>query len=97
MTGAARPTDSGWEVRVRLLDIAYQPGDLVTIEADAAQPEDLELGCVSYAPDSEPCGERRGSTLTYAIPASRTEVPPEFVITVDSRVGQVVEPPIDRG
>ena len=52
MTGAARPTDSGWEVRVRLLDIAYQPGDPVTIEADAAQPDDLELGCVSYAPDS---------------------------------------------
>ena len=42
VTGAARPTDSGWEVRVRLLDIAYQPGDPVTIEADgraAGRPE----------------------------------------------------------
>lgn len=97
VTGAARPTDAGWEVRARLLDIAYQPGDPVTIVADAAQPAGLALGCVSYAPDSEPCGERRGSTLTYAIPATRTEVPPEFVITVESRVGQVADPPIDRG
>ena len=96
MTGAARPTDSGWEVRVRLLDIAYQPGDPVTIMADAGQPDDLKLGCVSYAPESQPCGERHGSTLTYAIPASRTEVPPEFVIMVEAgATGR--EPPIDRG
>jgi len=38
VTGASRPTDSGWEVRVRLLDIAYQPGDPVTIQADAGRP-----------------------------------------------------------
>ena len=95
VTGASRPTDQGWEVRVRLLDIAYQPGDLVTIQADAAQPDDLDLGCVHYAPESQPCGERQGSTLTYAL-ESRTVVPPEFVITVGSRVGPVAEPPIDR-
>ena len=50
MTGAARPTDQGWEVRVRLLNIAYQPGDPVTIEADSVQPGELELGCVSVPP-----------------------------------------------
>jgi len=97
VTGAARPTDSGWEVPVRLLDIAYQTGDPVSIVAAAAQPDDLELACVNYAPDNEPCGERRGSTLTYAIPESRTEVPPEFVITVERRDRQVPQPPIDRG
>jgi len=92
--------DGSYDVRLvqaQTLDIAYQPGDPVTIKADAAHPDDLELGCVSYASDSEPCGERQGSTLTYAVPASRTEVPPEFVITVGSRFGQVVEPTIDRG
>ena len=77
VTGAARPTDQGWEVRVRLLNIAYQPGDPVTIEAESAQPRALELGCVTYAPDSRPCGERHGSRLTYAVPAGRaTGVPP---------------------
>ena len=64
--------------------------------ADAAPPDDLKLGCVSYAPDSVPCGQRRGSTLSHAVPANRTEVPPQFVITDESRDGQVAEPPIDR-
>ena len=98
VTGAARPTDSGWEVRVRLLDIAYQPGDPVTIVADAAQPDDLAAGMRELRP-----GERavRGAPR-FDPDLCHPGKPDRGAARVrdhgrEPASGQVAEPPIDRG
>ena len=67
VTGAARPTQRGWAVHVRMLNVRYSAGDAVTIEAGTARPGRLELRCVTYPPDSEPCGVADGSTMRYVV------------------------------
>ena len=52
VTGAAQPVGSGWAVHLRLLDLNYEVGDVITIDATAVRPESLELRCVTYPPDS---------------------------------------------
>jgi hypothetical protein len=97
VTGAARPTERGWAVHVRLLEVRYLAGDTVTVEAGSVRPTGLELRCVTHAPDSKPCGAGEASTLSYAFPDQRqTGVPPEFVIMVTGDNSGVPQAVIDR-
>jgi hypothetical protein len=97
VTGASKPTKRGWTVHVRLLEVTYSPGDRVEIDASAVAPSGLVLRCVTYPPDSEPCGTTGGSTLIDLIEDDR-EVPgpPEFQIEVEADNAAVPMPTIDR-
>ena len=97
VTGAAQPTDRGWAVYVRLLDIDYARGQRVEIDASEVSPTRLVLRCVTFAPDSEPCGTTGGSTLIDLFDAVLdTELPPEYRVEVEADNAAVPEPTIDR-
>ncbi|HZA73440.1 MAG TPA: hypothetical protein VE476_11075 [Propionibacteriaceae bacterium] len=98
VTGAARPTERGWTVHVRLLDVTYSDGDRVEIRTENLRPTRLSLRCVTYPPDSDPCGILSGTTLIDVFEADRDarQPPPEFRIEVEADNSAVVEPVIDR-
>ena len=97
VTGAAEPTPGGWTVHVRLLDVVYSRGDRVEIEGAAVAPTGLRLRCVTYAPDSEPCGTTGGSTLIDVLEDGRdAQHPPEFLIEVEADNARVPPPTLDR-
>jgi hypothetical protein len=85
-------------VHVRLLGLSYSAGDTVTVEAGTAPATRLQLRCVTYAPDSEPCGTSDGSTLRHAFTDQRqSAVPPEFVVMITGENSRVPQSTIDRG
>ncbi len=97
VTGAAQPTEAGWTVHIRLLDVVYSPGDRVEIVAASVSPTGLELRCVTYAPESEPCGTAGGSTLIDVVEDDRdARHSPEFVVEVEADSAAVPAPTIDR-
>ena len=97
VTGASKPTEDGWTVHVRLLDVVYARGDRVEINASAIQPTGLVLRCVTFPPDSEPCGTIGGATLIDVFEDDRDAgQPPEFRIEVEADNAAVPEPTIDR-
>ena len=97
VTGAAKPTERGWTVHVRLLDVDYRRGDRVEIDASAVAPTGLALRCVTFPPDSEPCGTTGGSTLIDVIEDDgEAGRPPEFQIEVEADNAAVPEPALDR-
>lgn len=97
VTGAAMPTEDGWTVHVRLLDVGYSRGDRVEVVAADVQPTGLALQCVTYPPDAEPCGTTGGSTLIDVFEDDREAQPaPEFRIEVEADNGAVSQPEIDR-
>jgi hypothetical protein len=96
VTDASRPTRRGWAVHVRLLDVRYVAGNVLTIEAGAAGATRLDLRCVTHAPHTEPCGAGNGSTLRYVFPGDWQTVPPEFVIMVTGDNANVPAPTLDR-
>ena len=97
VTAAAQPTEDGWRVHIRLLDIGYSDGDRVEIRTDALRTSGLSLRCVTYPPDSEPCGILSGTTLIDVFENDRDpQHPPEFVVEVEADNAAVPEPTIDR-
>jgi hypothetical protein len=97
VTGAAQPTARGWYVYVRLLDVSYANGDRVEIRANGVRPTRLSLRCVTYPPDSEPCGILGGTTLIDVFENDRdARHPPEFLVEVEADNAAVPEPKLDR-
>lgn len=97
VTGAAQPTAKGWSVHVRLLDVGYSDGDRVEIRTDEIRSTRLSLRCVTFPPDSEPCGVVSGATLIDVFENDRdAQPPPEFRIDVEADNAGVPEPTIDR-
>jgi hypothetical protein len=97
VTGAAQPTERGWRVHIRLLDVGYSDGDRVQIRADEIAPTNLTLRCVTFAPDSEPCGIASGFTVIDVLEDDREPgLPPEFVVEVEADNTAVPPPTIDR-
>jgi hypothetical protein len=97
VTGAAQTTQRGWNVHVRLLDVVYSDGDRVEIRTDEISSTRLSLRCVTYPPDSEPCGILSGTTLIDLFENDRdVQRPPEFVIEVEADNAAVPEPTVDR-
>jgi hypothetical protein len=97
VTGAALPTARGWTVHVRLLDVGYHRGERVEINADEIRPSNLLLRCVTYSPDSEPCGTNSGTALIDVFEDDYNgPLPPEFRIEVEADNAAVPEPAIDR-
>lgn len=95
--GAARPTEDGWLVHIRLLGIGYSDGDRVEIRAAETQPTRLNLRCVTLAPDSEPCGTLGGTTLIDVFTDNgQPDLSPEFLVEVTAPNNAVPEPQIDR-
>ena len=97
VTGAAQPTRRGWTVHVRLLDTVYSDGDRVEIRTDDIRSTRLSLRCVTYPPDSEPCGILSGTTLIDVFENDRdAQHPPEFLIEVEADNARVTQPTLDR-
>jgi hypothetical protein len=97
VTGAAQPTRQGWTVHVRLLGVVYSGGDRIEIRSDEIRPTRLSLRCVTYPPDSEPCGILSGTTLIDVFENDRDAFhPPEFVIEIEADNAAVPQPTIDR-
>ena len=97
VTGAALPTEGGWEVHVRLLGLGYQRGERVTIDAGELGATQLYFRCATFPPDTEACGTVDGSTLTQVFDTGHDPaLPPEYRIDVDADNRAVPTPEIDR-
>jgi hypothetical protein len=97
VTGAALPTVRGWSAHIRLLDVLYQRGERVEVRADEVGPTNLELRCVTYPPDSEPCGTNSGTALIEVFEDSHDgRQPPEFRVEVEADNAAVPQPRLDR-
>lgn len=97
VTGAAQPTVDGWAVHIRLLDIGYAPGERVVIRTEEVAASRLFLRCVTFAPDTEPCGTLSGATLIDVLGNGRDQgLPPEYRVDITAENAAVPEPEIDR-
>lgn len=97
VTGAAFPTERGWEVYVRLLDLGYERGERVTVDAGELGATRLSLRCATFPPDTEACGTIDGSTITEVFDADRDQMlPPEYRIDVDGDNAAIPVPEIDE-
>lgn len=93
--GAALPDRRGFTVHVRTL--ARNGDDTLTVDSSAIAGEVLGLRCVTYAPDSVPCGTRSGNHWTVQLGQQGDhEVPSEVVIGVRADSATVSKPGIDR-
>ena len=96
VANAAQPTDDGYQVHLRLLGLALEPGQRVTIDADELGATRLGLRCATFPPDTEACGTVDGSTLTHVLDAGTDQaLPPEYRIDVTGDNAAVPEPTVD--
>ena len=97
VAGAAVPTTGGWEVYIRLLDVGYSDGDRVQIRADELAATGLTLRCVTYPPDTEPCGLVSGPTLIDVFTRDvDPQHPPEYRVDIRADNAAVPQPALDH-